>query len=37
MEKWGFVKTLTTAPIPDEVRDGGSIIGSGIGDRNLYL
>jgi len=37
MEKWRFVKTLIAAPILDEVGDGESIIGSGIGDRNLYL
>jgi len=25
------------SPIPKEVEDGGSTMGSGMGDRNLYL
>ena len=32
-----FVKTLIAAPIPEEVGDGGSMIGSGTGALNLHL
>ena len=32
-----FVRTLIIAPIPEEVGDGGSWIGSGTGALNLYL
>ena len=32
-----FVRTLIVFSIPDDVGEGGSIIGSGIGERNLYL
>ena len=35
IEKLIFVKTLMAAPIPDDEGDGGSIMGSGIGARNL--
>jgi len=32
-----LVKTLIVAPIPEEVGDGGSIMGSRMGERNIYL
>ena len=32
-----LVNIFIVLPIPDEVGDGGSTIGSGIGERNLYL
>ena len=37
MVKPSFVKIFIVALIPDEVRDGWSGIGSGIGALNLYL
>jgi len=37
MLKFDFVRTLIVFPIPDDVGEGESIIGSGIGDRNRYL
>jgi len=35
--KLGFVKTLIAAPILEEVGEGGSGIGSGIGALKRYL
>jgi len=32
-----FIRTLIVAPIPEEVGNGGSSIGSGTGALNLYL
>jgi len=37
MTKSRLVNMLIVFPTPDEVGDGGSTIGSGIGERNLYL
>ena len=37
MVKPGLVRTFMAAPIPEEVGEGGSGTGSGIGALNRYL